>query len=91
MIQKSISIRSLQFELKKQHKLPERDPTGTHDQSLHKTVRNLLESKLAEMKMMFKPVLFVYGVNVIDQPHELITCNLHLALIRKNLQRKKIP
>lgn len=63
--------------------LPVRDPTGINDNSMHVTVRELMNLKLFELQLMFKPVLFLHDFRIITQAHELINFNMRFALMRK--------
>lgn len=87
-------VRELQIQMEAKFGLPPRAPSGFGDSGMNSTVRMTLKGLVNKFTNQYEPALQLYSFQVIDQPHELITCNLdirsfrqkfkHLDMVRRN-------
>jgi hypothetical protein len=74
-------LRDLQLRSEDQLALPLRDPTGLADIDINPTVRCQLETKLNDLQNNYIPAILVHSFRCIDQPKQMITCNLDLRIL----------
>lgn len=75
--------------LEQEKGLPWRKPTGIGDKSLNSKIRLILQKDLQQFKQLFEPALSIHSITPVDQPKELIACNLNLRRINFNQENSK--
>lgn len=81
-------VRELQLKMEADRGLPAKEPTGFGDRGMNSTIRMTLKGFVNEFKETYEPAIQLYNFLVIDQPHELIVCNLELRSHRKKLTNR---
>lgn len=76
--------------LEEEKGLPWRKPTGIGDKSLNSKIRLLLQTDLNKIKETFEPALSIHSITTVDQPKELIACNLNLRRIEKKIHENQL-
>lgn len=76
-------VRALQIQMEADCGLPKREPSGFGDSGMKSKIRMALKCLVNKFKNTYEPTLQLYSFQVIDQPHELIACNLEIRAHRE--------
>lgn len=85
-----MKIRELQIKMEADRRLPPREPSGFGDKGMNSTVRMALKQRVHQYINAYEPAVFVNDMQVIDQPHEMIACNLELRFFRRKYRDRDV-
>lgn len=77
----------LQVHLEREQGMPERQPTGMHEESMSASIRGALNAEIDAMKDKYVPAIYLDSYKVINEADEVILCNLELRALSMMIKK----